>query len=306
MRAIFVSLLLSVVVAYNLTPAPKFTSLKRQFSCQFETKYSNSRKSYSRDISMNMFDRMFRVVTSNVNNVIKQLEDPEKVIEQAVIDMQSDLVKIRQSYAEITATQKKLEKQKEQAVIVAGDWYRRAQLALEKGDEELAREALSRRQTQLDTVENLNKQLSVQGAAVDKLYSSMGLLEQKIGEAKRQKETLIARARTAKTSVQVNDMLNNLSGSSSMEAFERMREKVDSLETQAEVAGELAATSSGTSVNLEERFRALEGDGKVEDELERMKRQLPPASGFKALGQLPSSRSLMDIEYEQMKRELRR
>ena len=102
-------------------------------------------------------------------------------------------------------------------MIVAGDWYRRAQLALEKGDEELAREALSRcyvtfhlinllyvsdsyvclklisfiffrRQIQLDTVENLNKQLSIQGAAVDKLYSTMGLLEQKIGEAKRQKE----------------------------------------------------------------------------------------------------------------------
>lgn len=89
-------------------------------------------------------------------------------------------------------------------------------------------------------------------------------------------KTLIARARTAKTSVQVSDMLNNLSGSSSMEAFERMKEKVDSLETQAEVAGELAATSMGTSVNLEERFRELEGDSRVEDELELLRRQLPP------------------------------
>ena len=134
----------------------------------------------------------------------------KRVIEQAVIDMQSDLVKIRQvcicwslfsqkewetineftvqSYAEITATQKKLEKQKEQALIVAADWYRRAQLALEKGDEELAREALSRRQTQLDSAENLSKQLTIQTNAVDKLYSSMTLLEQKISEAKRQKE----------------------------------------------------------------------------------------------------------------------
>lgn len=93
-----------------------------------------------------------------------------------------------QSYAEITATQKKLEKQKEQALIVAADWYRRAQLALEKGDEELAREALSRRQTQLDSAENLSKQLTIQTNAVDKLYSSMTLLEQKISEAKRQKE----------------------------------------------------------------------------------------------------------------------
>lgn len=127
----------------------------------------------------------------------------------------------------------------------------------------------SRRQTQLEAAENLNKQLNVQGAAVEKLYSSMTMLEQKISEAKRQKEvtsqgshykqwwcrtfllltvrnsfhqTLIARARTAKTSVQVSDMLNNLSGSSSMEAFERMKEKVDSLETQAEVSDNDIAT----------------------------------------------------------------
>eukprot|EP01036_Dinobryon_divergens_P025193 gene25193-33717_t len=250
-----------------------------------------------------MFDRMIRVVTSNVNNVLKQLEDPEKVIEQAVIDMQNDLIKIRQSYAEITASQKKLEKQKEQAVNFANDWYRRAQLALEKGDESLAREALSRRQTQLDSAENLSKQLTVQGSAVDKLYSSMTLLEQKISEAKRQKETLIARARTAKTSVQVSDMLNNLSGSSSMEAFERMKEKVDSLETQAEVAGELAATSMGTSVDLEDKFRELEGGSKIEDELDRMKRQLP--SGAKVVGQLPF-RSVLDEEYEKLRRDLGR
>ena len=142
-----------------------------------------------------------------------------------------------QSYAEITATQKRLEKQKEQANNFATEWYRRAQLALEKGDEELAREALSRRQTQLDSVENLTKQTTLQGTAIDKLYSSMQALELKISDAKRQKEVLIARARTAKTSVQVNDMLSNLSGSSSMDAFERMKDKVESLETQAEVAG---------------------------------------------------------------------
>jgi phage shock protein A len=63
---------------------------------------------------MNMIDRFFRVVSSNINNVISNLEDPEKVLDQAVVDMQNDLVKIRQSYAEISATQKRSEKQKEQ------------------------------------------------------------------------------------------------------------------------------------------------------------------------------------------------
>jgi phage shock protein A len=85
---------------------------------------------------MNMFDRMFRVVTSNVNNVIRSLEDPEKIIIQAIDDMQRDLINVRQSYAEITATQKRLEKQKETAELNANEWYRRAQIALNKNDDD--------------------------------------------------------------------------------------------------------------------------------------------------------------------------
>lgn len=256
------------------------------------------------DLSMNMFNRFARVVSSNVNNLIKGLEDPEKVIEQAVIDMQSDLVKIRQSYAEISATQKRMDKQREQADGMANDWYRRAQLALEKGDEELAREALSRRQIQLDIVEDLNKQIALQAKSIEKLYTSMVALEQKITEAKRQKDTFIARARTAKTASQVNDMLSSITGTSSMEAFERMKAKVENLEAEAEVAGELAASSSGSaSPNMEERFRALEGNSKVEDQLEMMKKRLPGSQ--KETPQLPpiEVRTQMDAEYERLKKE---
>ena len=178
--------------------------------------------------------------------------------------MQNDLIKIRQSYAEISATTKRMEKQRDVAASAAEEWYRRAQLALEKGDEELAREALSRRQIQKDLDESLTGQINMQSSASDKLYTSMSSLEGKITEAKREKEMLIAKARTAKTSLQVNDMLNTVgSGTSAMDAFERMKTKVDSLESQAEVAGELAASSSGTTVKLEDRFKALEGNTKV-------------------------------------------
>ena len=189
-------------------------------------------------LQMNIFDRFVRVVSSNINSALKGLEDPEKVLEQAVNDMQNDLVKIRQSYAEISASLKRLQKQKEQADGLANDWYKRAQLALQKGDEELAREALARRQVQLDISTGLNKQLDMQQSNIDKLYNSMMALEAKITEAKREKDSFVARARTAKTSVQVNDMLNSLTSvtsTNSMEAFNRMKEKVESLEAQAEV-----------------------------------------------------------------------
>lgn len=260
---------------------------------------------------MNLADRFFRVVKSNVNNLLSNLEDPEKILDQAVNDMQNDLVKIRQSYAEISATQKRMEKQKEQAVKMGDEWYKRAQLALSKNDEELAREALSRRQIQSTIADDLQKSMSTQSAAIDKLYNSMTQLDAKILDAKRQKDTYIARARTAKTSVEVNDMLSSMSGagSNSIEAFERMKVKVENLEAQAEVAGELAASSTGsTSPNMEERFKALEGSSKIEDELEKMRRQLPSGNVIeppKPIMSLPATASSeVDIEYERLKKEL--
>lgn len=87
------------------------------------------------------------------------------------------MVKVRQSYAEVTATQRRLLKQKEQASAVADDWYKRAQLALKTGNEELAREALNRRQQNTDEAESLQQQIDFQAASIDKLYEGMQLLE---------------------------------------------------------------------------------------------------------------------------------
>merc|ERR1712071_411025 len=100
---------------------------------------NNGRSISSTSLSMNLFDRFQRVAKSNINNVLKNLEDPEKIMTQAVEDMQADLVKVRQSYAEVTATQRRLLKQKEQADELANDWYQRAQLALQKSNDELAK-----------------------------------------------------------------------------------------------------------------------------------------------------------------------
>lgn len=260
-----------------------------------------------------VFDRLFRLVSSNVNGLMKKMEDPEKIIEQAVTDMQSDLVKIRQSYAEVSATQKRFERQREAAEAESELWYRRAQTAMQKNDELLAREALTRRKTQKELVESLTKQITVQAQASEKLYISMMALEEKIVEAKRQKESLIARARTAKTALQVNEMLNSLTTtSSSMEAFNRMKDKVDSLETQAEIAGEMAGLPASKS--LEDKFKELDGDDALESELALLRqnssnsKQLPGRQ--KVFNETPVEASFdlpsdLDMEYEKLKRELR-
>ena len=96
-----------------------------------------------------------------------------------------------------------------------------------------AREALSRKQQQVDASTSLDEQIAIQSDSLSKLYDSMTALESKISEARSMKDQYIARARTAKTATKVNDMLSSVSGTTSMDAFERMKEKVEMLETQA-------------------------------------------------------------------------
>eukprot|EP00903_Cladosiphon_okamuranus_P010003 g9488.t1 len=263
-----------------------------------EAPWRGNRRS-STALRMNLADRFLRVAKANLNNILQTWEDPEKLLEQAVEDMQKDLVKIRQSYAEVSATQKRMDRQKQEADRLATNWYDRAQLALQNGDENLAREALARRQQQLDTSASMGQQMAVQEDALDKLRGSMQQLEAKITEAKGQKDTLIARARTAKTTTQVNDMLGSITGSTSMDAFDRMQAKVENLEANAEIAGELAGA---TSVSLEGQFKALEGNSAVDDELAKMKGQLP--SKQRPTPQLPSSTPAVESELDQMKRDM--
>merc|ERR1719231_382527 len=247
--------------------------------------------------AMNLFDRAVRVAKANVNKVLEKMEDPEKVLNQAVEDLQKDLVTVRQSYAEVMATQKRMTSQKEQAETLAGEWYSRAQLALGKGDEELAREALSRRQQQ-ETRESLESQLAIQEESLGKLFQSMTQLESKITEAKAMKDQYIARARTAKTATKVNDMLSSATGTTSMDAFERMKEKVEMLESEAEVAGQLAGAPEAS---LDEKFKALEAGDSVSDELAKMKAMLPGGDA-EVKGALPASE--IDDELSKLKSEI--
>jgi phage shock protein A len=188
---------------------------------------------------------------------------------------QTDLVKIRQSYAEVTATQRRLLKQKEQADAVAMDWYKRAQLALEKGNDALAKEALTRRQMAVDEATTLQSQITIQTTSIDKLYEGMQILEKKILEAKSKKEQMVARARTAQASQKVNDLVSGVTGKTSMDAFKRMEDKVEALEAAAEVSAEMGmmgALSAGS--DIEQQFKLLEASTSVDDELAKMKQNL--------------------------------
>lgn len=164
------------------------------------------------------------------------LEDPERILEQAVTDMQGDLVRLRQAAAEVTAAQRRLENRRATAQGTADEWRRRAELALGKGDEALAREALTRRKAYAATAAQLEGQLEQQGKAVATITANMRMLEGRLQEARLKKDTLKARAQSARSARQIQDMVAGLSTGSALGAFDKMEEKVLAMEAEAEAA----------------------------------------------------------------------
>ena len=221
---------------------------------------------------MGLFDRLGRVVRANLNDLVSKAEDPEKVLEQAVVDMQEDLVQLRQAVARAIATQKRTEQQYNKNQQESLTWQQRAQLALSKGDENLAREALIRKKSFSDTAATLKVQLEQQTANVETLKRNLMALESKISEAKTKKDMLKARANAAKAQKQLQETIGGIDTSSAMGAFERMEDKVMQLEAESESVTELGGTG------LEQQFAALEANSGIEDELAAMKASLSGSS----------------------------
>ena len=253
---------------------------------------------------MGLFDRLSRVVRANLNDMVSKAEDPEKILEQAIIDMQEDLVQLRQAVARSIATQKRTEQQYNKNQTEANNWQQRAQLALSKGDENLAREALVRKKTVAETAITLKTQLEQQTTQVDTLKRNLIALESKISEAKTKKDMLKARASAAKANEQLQNTIGRLGTSSAMGAFERMEEKVLEMEARSQAAHEL------TGNELEQQFALLESGSDDDDELAQMKAQLTGSA--QPQGALPageektasSSDSAVDAELEALRKQI--
>ena len=256
---------------------------------------------------MGLFDRIGRVVKSNLNDMVSKAEDPEKMLEQSLLEMQEDLVQLRQGVAQAIATNKRTEQQYNQAQNEASKWQRNAELALQKGNEDLARQALERKKTSAQTANTLKVNLDQQSGQIDTLKRSLIGLESKISEAKTKKDMLKARISAAQAQEKLQDTVGRLGTSSAMGAFERMEEKVLMQEARAQGAAELVGS------DLESQFAALESGSGVDDELAALKAQilgpatpqnqqlLPPASGQSA-GSKPNQ--VVDSELEQLKKQL--
>jgi phage shock protein A len=228
---------------------------------------------------MGLFDRVSRLLRANVNDMVSKAEDPEKILEQAVMDMQEDLVQLRQAVASAIANQKRTEQQYNKSMADANSWQGKAQLALQKGDEDLAREALVRKKNYSETAGALKAQLDGQAGTVDTMKKSLIQLEGKISEAKTKKDMLKSRAQAAKAQEQLQGAVGRIGNNSAMSAFERMEEKVLLQEAKSQAAAEITGT------DLENRFAALSAGSDVDDELAAMKQQM--IGGSKPTASLP-------------------
>ena len=255
---------------------------------------------------MGFFDRLGRLVRANANAAVSSMEDPVKILDQSVADMQADLVKLRQAVALAIASQKRLRSQAEQAEGQARTWYERAELALTKGEEDLAREALSRRKTFQETATSLKGQVQSQDGQVETLKKSLVALEGKIAEAKTKKDMLKARAQAAQAQQQLQSAVGSIGTDSAMAAFERMEEKVEAMEATGQAAAELAGS------DLESQFAALESGNDVDDELAALRTQLAggsdaaalPAGQGKAAEVQPVKVEEVDADLEELRRSI--
>lgn len=226
---------------------------------------------------MGIFSRLAQLIRSNLNDLISRSEDPEKMLNQIVLEMNNQLVEAKKQVAASIADEKRLAKQLEQETSNAQEWERRAMLALRAGNEPLAKEALARKRERDELVATLRDQWAKQKTAVEQLKTALRLLSDKIEEASRKKNVLIARKKRAEAQKAIQETMTGLRDPSAFETFDRMAQKIDQIEAEADAQTELAQEMTGDT--LAAKFDNLERNQGGEDDLVALKRKmgiLPP------------------------------
>jgi len=226
---------------------------------------------------MGIFSRLAQLIKSNLNDLISKSEDPEKMLNQVVLEMSNQLIEAKKQVATSIADEKRLAKQLEQETANATEWERRAMMALRAGNEELAKEALARKKEHDQLAATYQDQWAKQKAAVEQLKRALRMLNDKIEEAKRKKNVLIARKKRAEAQKSIQETMSGLRDQSAFETFDRMAGKIDQMEAEAEAASEIQEEYTGDS--LASQFSQLEKNAGADDEMMALKRKmglLPP------------------------------
>lgn len=205
---------------------------------------------------MGIFSRLSQLLRSNINDAIAKAENPEKMLNQVLLDMREQLHRAKQEVAVAIADERKLKAQVEEEQKQANDWEQRAMLAIREGRDDLAKQALLRQQEHAERAMALHETWERQAAETEKLKESLRQLNDKIEEAKRKKNLLIARQKRAEAQKRIADTMSAMSEKSAFEAFARMETKIEDNERRMLANAEIDAEFSGD--RLTKDFKALE------------------------------------------------
>lgn len=223
---------------------------------------------------MGIFSRFTDIVNSNINALLDKAEDPEKMVRLIIQEMEDTLVEVRSASAKTIASKKDLSAQISKYKVQAQDWESKAELALSKEREDLARAALQEKSKCEEAAEALTNEYAVIEEQISKLQDETAQLQEKLADAKARQKTIIMRQKTASSRLEVKKSLDNGKVDSAMGRFEQYERKIDDLESQVE------AYDLGKKT-LNDEFAELESDGKVDDELAALKKKMQAKSKAK-------------------------
>ena len=214
---------------------------------------------------MGLLERVSTLVRANLNDLIDRAENPSTMIKQVILDMENQLLQVKTQVAISIADQHTLEKKALEAGERAADWLRKAELAVQKDQDDLARAAIERHKSAERTAGSFRQQVDDQRAQVATLKSALGKLEQKLAEAQAKSDMLIAQHRRARALGRATDAQITIGGRSTVRTFERMKQKVVVSEAVSQAKAGLVAD------DVDERFAALERDEEVDRLLAELK-----------------------------------
>jgi phage shock protein A len=194
---------------------------------------------------MSIFQRISTLMKSNINSLISKAEDPEKILNQLIIDMKGQFLEARKMVAVAIADEKRLKRQYEQELGNAQEWEKKAMTAVRAGRDDLAGQALQRKGEHDTLAEQFQQQWMLQKQASDQLKDALTQLNAKIQEAQRKKNLLIARQKRAEAQKTIQDTMSGMNDTGAFDSFARMEEKVDRMEAEAEAATELGQHADG-------------------------------------------------------------
>lgn len=209
---------------------------------------------------MGLMDRVSTLIRANLNDLIDKAEHPEKMIKQLILDMENQLIQVKTQVAIAIADEHMLEQKQEENEELAKEWMRKAELAVDKNQDELARSALERHQSYVQLAASFKEQVADQAAQVEELKTALRKLEQKLPEARAKSELLIAQHRRSRAVGKARDAQMTIGSTSTVAGFERMKQRVAQETAVSQAKTEMAAE------NLDEKFMVLE----KEDEIERL------------------------------------